>query len=335
MAGLNPQQFAELLEALRPPAAAAAAPAVLQGGPRMSKFSSADPGEWRIWRSNFRAHALVNNWNNEAQRTMLQVSMEGDAHRHTRGILHHIAGHGRPLDDILTEYDNKFLSPQASTAARAAFSCAKQLPAESLMQWKARLRELFVRANPAAEAGLNVDMNMIEKFVDGLFQREVRIHTRDQGFNNLENALVSAQTKEQSVLKEGPLSHQGRVNHLTDPQSAAPPASRTPAILAIPRTPGVCWTCQSADHYQRDCPQAPKGPPGPPPPGTGNRGRGGLGRGRFGGRGRRGVGGGRGAGRGRGGRRAISTIETPEGEEAPADDFWTQNPDTIDSGSGN
>lgn len=299
---MNNDQLQQLLAAL--PRGGAA--------PRMPKFGSSDPGEWRVWRANFIAHAAAAGWNAATQRQMLALSMEGEAHRHTRGI--NIGA--RDVAAILVDYDQCFLPPQASAAARASFKNARQMPSETILQWKARLRELYVRAHPEREALINADHDMIDTFVDGLLDPQVRIHTRDSAPATLDAASATGQTKEQGVLKENQLRSQpGRMNHID-----GPPENNG---VGMGRT---CFICASASHLMRDCPQDPKGFQAARLRGGGSGQRGGRG-GRRGSRGRFSRGFNRNTNSGRGGGRrnnggGINNIGSEDGkEESSTGDF--------------
>ena len=270
--------------------------------PKLSKLSSSDPGDYRVWKSNFQAHAVAAAWNAQTLRNMLKLSMEGEAHRQTRGIDLDI---GRAIADIWADFDRRFLPPRASAAARMSFKAARQLPSETLLQWQARLRELYVQAHPGREPDIDTDWDMIEAFTDGIHNSQVRVWTRNLGHNTLTAVVEAAQTMEQSVVKEGFLSGGGRLNQIGDG-----PGGRVQTM----GPPGGCFTC-GGNHYARDCPKRAIGAPGAA---GAPRGRG---RGQFRGKGR-GRGGQRGRGpKGRGSHKAgnssagINNIQESEEQE--------------------
>lgn len=280
------------------------------GGKRLSTFSSADPSEWRVWRANFVAFALAHDWLPAKQRNMLRTHFEGDAHRATQGV---DFGAPRAVADILVSLDAAFLPAAASKLARSEFKKACQLPTETTLAWKGRVRELYIRANPNHEDTADDEIALIECFCEGLYDTQIAHHTQDRDPQTLPAALRYAQNKEANLA-----SHQtksGRTGGAKLHQIA--PLETLAAVGA----PGSCWNCGSMEHFKSDCPK-------PVAAATaawrgGGRGRNMRGRGgRGAARGKRARGASRGAGgggRGRGGRRGGRKINSLEGAEGGVD----------------
>ena len=344
---LNAQQVQAILNNLAANVAAGGGGGTVT---KMPRFSSADPGEWRVWRSNFAAHAEANNWNEARQRAILQCSFDGDAHRHIQGV----AFGNRAIQDILRDMDACFLTEQASAAARTEFRTAAQLATESITNWKARIRELFLRAYPARAADLEQAPDLIEAFVDGLRGFNLRSRVRQLGaLNTLAGAVTRAQEQEHTLLRDardqgGPGGHKGGGLHALQPPqgpTAEGGTEGTPsgpagaveqlanALMALgvrgqpAKGAALCWTCQSSSHLRRDCPKEAgrAGGANSTGRGKGNRGRGTSGRNRQGG-----------GGRGRkGGRTSLNGMDLP-----PPEGDGTGDPEWLDQlvgamGSGN
>ncbi len=293
---MNAQQLEEILNRVVPAAVAAAAPPQPAQGTqtrRMTVLSSSDPSEWRIWRANYEALAAANNWDAPRQRHVLRTHFDGAAFEATRGVA---ITEDVAIPDILAALELCFVPAAASSMARSEFAHAQQLPTESLMQWKARLRNLFVRAFPQIPAAdVDSDIMLKETFMEGLADGEIRggLCDRLSHMNTIDDCLQAAQTRTASSAriqkKFGTGGTGGAKLHTVGDSTAALAAAVAAATL---NQLGRCWNCEKEGHFKGDCPELRRGP------------RSGRGRGRGtpkGGRGR-----GTGRPRGRGGNRTSS-----------------------------
>lgn len=254
--------------------------------------------EWVTWRSHFTTVQQINEWDDLMSRRQLKAAMIGDAARTVADI--NVEAANATIEGILTLYEDRFLTAAGGQIARVQFHALRQLPAETVLQFHSRGRELFSRAYPDRANALNNDALLIQTFALGLVDVEVSRYVLDRAPNTYVQALEMALGKHST---EEALRAHGRITKggLHSLQTA---------------TSVICWTCGRRGHVQKDCTE----------PATGSSGgwRGGRGRGR----GRR--------GRGRGGnnrnfnnsnnKAQVSSVAEPaagdhgaEGQQEPAE----------------
>lgn len=264
---MNAEQLRELIDAL---------PGGGGGRKKLRNFEgSATAGhagsEWVTWRSHFNTVQQINGWDCLMSRRQLKAAMLGDAARTVADI--DIEAAGATIDGILTLYENRFLTAAGGQIARVQFHALRQLPAETVLQFHSRGRELFSRAYPDRANALNNDALLIQTFALGLVDVEVSRYVLDR------NPATYVQALEMALGK-----------HSTEEALRAHGRITKGGLHSIQTTTSViCWTCGKRGHVQKDCTERDEGAVG--------AWRGGRGRGR--GRGRR--------GRGRGGNRNFNS----------------------------
>ena len=108
-----------------------------------------DPIEWSTFRRNFEVTHSVNQWTDIRGRMELCAAMTGEAAR----VTHHLKpAEMDSLEAMLAKYEDIFVPPSASQAAKTAFHAGRQGRSESILQFHSRLRDLFLRAYPGVDA---------------------------------------------------------------------------------------------------------------------------------------------------------------------------------------
>ena len=218
--------------------------------------------EWVTWRSHFTTVQQINEWDDLMSRRQLKAAMIGDAARTVADI--NVEAANATIAGVLTLYEDRFLTAAGGQIARVQFHALRQLPAETVLQFHSRGRELFSRAYPDRANALNNDALLIQTFALGLVDVEVSRYVLDRAPATYVQALEMALGKHST---EEALRAHGRITKggLHSLQTA---------------TSVICWTCGRRGHVQKDCTE----------PTTTTGGSGGWRGGRGRGRGRRGRG---------------------------------------------
>jgi len=234
----------------------AALPGAVGGGRRkLTIFSSGNPTDWKIWRRNFVQTALINGWQDQRQRREAVANIEGIAATSVSDIE---PDNYADIQLLLEALEARFLPAAQTQTAKTEFNLSKQKPGETVIQWHARLRELFIRAYPARNP-INDDQ-LIDKFVSGLYDRDVMSFILDRDPNTYAAALEHAQRRTSALLvlarnKGGtngtttnPIAHLGQEDYEDNSYGE---------LNAIGRN--QCWYCRKAGHLRDDCQEFIKG----------------------------------------------------------------------------
>ena len=285
---LTPAMFQQLMANQRP--AGAGPPA--GGFRKLAPLKSADPIEWDTWRKTFEQTVICNAWDHSRARRELYASMEGEAHHQVRNIpvnaVPDANGVVPPVQDMLNEYQERFVPESAITLARERFRAARQKSEETNNQFHNRVRYLWTAANPNAPANdLEGDRDAREVFLFGLRNEAVREQTAMQHPETFTRCLALANSNEATIrqLQRRNPYHRRGIHALSAPSTAAMDKDKNT----------ICWHCNDKGHVKRNCPLLRN--KNSSPSGSKNKANRAGGRGQQNGRGR-----GRGGSRGRGGR---------------------------------
>lgn len=217
-------------------------------GQKVSKFSSLDGAEWRVWRRNFEIVAVINGWNNLRQRQQARVAMEGDASEAVSDIDH--AAANLTCAQLLDLYQARFLPATETALARVRFKRAASTSSETPLEWSTRVRALFKAAYPDGNAQTNQDL--IDQFNIGLRDRVVCTHVVSLNPVTLAEALAAAQSR--TAAEEFVLA--GRTALQDD---AGANTTNINAVHNSNQDDGdssnqmKCWFCNNTAHLRREC----------------------------------------------------------------------------------
>jgi len=219
--------------------------------------------DWLSFRDMFRNYARFGGYTEAEAKSALNLCMRGTAQRAVSAI--DPLNPALSYDNMVLQYEAKFLPASASALARTQYEEARQGPKEPILTYHGRLQTLLLRAHP----DLTVDATVfVRKFITGLYSKPVRTQVLRMDPQTYTAALNAAQA-EHAVLE------QGKVNPMTDVTSAGDGRGpyQSMDINAIDIATAVCHNCQKVGHLQRDCPhpRREKSRKEPLPPRSGSR----------------------------------------------------------------
>ena len=222
------------------------------------KYYSDLPGEnFLAWRSQFQVISEYNRWSQDEGKAMAFAYMSGQALESVMDI-----GLTDPLEsvkDLLDKYQARFLPESRSQMLRAQFDHVVQLPNESIQKLHSRMRVLYQLAYPDLKD--RSEINLIERFIKALNNREVQNHVRRRKPAKYTDVLNVAQEETAFVLMDA-------VTHSpSGPQQPMPgDGSFIGALRARPQiAPAVrqatttsdkkCYYCGEGTHLINRCPK--------------------------------------------------------------------------------
>ena len=222
-------------------------------GKKVPQLESTNPIDWKTWRQRFQTIVTIAGWNDLRARRELFAAMTGSAAKIVADIAIEDPAGGVPagavartLDLVLTDYEARFVTTEASDQAEADFELAQQMTDESLLEWHARLRDLYLRAFPGADLDVGPGGRTLRKrFTAGLDSKDVRIHVYDQRPDNYNDCLNHAMRKQATLLLEKGNEKKGK-------------SSAHVAAIGKPRStigPNECYFCHGQGHFLSDCPK--------------------------------------------------------------------------------
>jgi len=216
---------------------------------RVRVLDSIKPEDWLVWKRYFSNLARMWAWGNDRFRGELITAMDGDAARATADI--DLAGLNQ--NECLAAYEERFITRAGSELAETSFRRAKQgedSADETILQFHARCRELFVRAYPGqATEGDGLARNLRNIFTFGLSDTKITEYVYDRRPDTYTDCLSYAQEKYSTIqILEDKKKTGGNVNAM----GGALPNTPTNSDQGGPR--GPCHGCLQHGHYARNCP---------------------------------------------------------------------------------
>lgn len=254
------------------------------------KLESLDPESFLVWKRNFLDTAVLNNWDVNRAKLTARAALSGEAAAACHTI--DLGDNQRTLENLLDDYENRILTPAASTMAESLFEQASQAPGESVNKFHARLRSLFVRAFPNLLPEVENRRELIKRFLAGLKDGQIRLHAKSQNPQTYTAACEAASQYEAVLLSEKPGGSRG---HGVHQMQAAAATAAPPRVARIGQkensvTGSVCRFCHRDTHETPNCfalyhtrealKTFPESTYRPQSRGSAPRGRGGRGRGR-------------------------------------------------------
>lgn len=202
---------------------------------KIPAFEKADATEWLQWRETFERIANLKGWNDDRRKNIIIGKMRGDAVAAVASIdTTLLTSHG-----VLEAYARKFVTEAGQTYARQKFRMAKQERTEDLTAFHTRLIMLYRQAHPAGNVETTVEL--VEKFVFGLYNRQVQEYVLDQHPDNMTDALRHANVKMATV-------------HAMSMQHGGGSKGGVFGIEAKTSGSGPkCWKCGEFGHMRREC----------------------------------------------------------------------------------
>ncbi len=239
---------------------------------KLKPFESGDATEWLQWRKRFEILAEGKGWDPAQQVRAIRQSMMGYAVDATGdievgeiaanaalGIAHRAAL--TPVQ-VLNAYEAKFVTAAGTTKARDDFLAAHQGQQETVSQWHTRVKMLYRRAHPQANA--ETSHELLEKFQYGLWNGTVCDRTLTDRPLNMTQALdrASHHVATLSALRRRGIRQRNELGggSLNFMGSAA--GNGGPTTNGNPHAHLTCHGCKEKGHIRRNCSKAKKGKDG-------------------------------------------------------------------------
>lgn len=219
-------------------------------------YTKLDAQEWRIWRSNFEIIADINGWGHLRQRREIASSMKGEA----KSAVAHIptgihADPVLPAAGLLNAYQERFVPPVATDAAKGEVAKAAQRENESLLQWHTRLRMLHERAWPLLTADqMNQREELVKDFIRGLRNRKIIREILAQNPQTYDAVYTSAERFnfiDENIAEQ----YAPKIAAMAPPQSSSSkhPGGRGRRPLRNAQPNDVCFNCDKQGHFRFYC----------------------------------------------------------------------------------
>jgi hypothetical protein len=283
----NEQQFANLVDALRP---VPPQPRPEPARAKLEPFEQTGAVEWGVFRDRFTYVAELNLWTPANARMHLVAHMKGPARLATK----HIPSRQHenpvpPLEEMLQEYEDIFITPAATAAAKNEYVSCRQKTGESEVDYHSRMRFLRIRAYPQEPAAdLEASVDVIDRFLEGLIDSEVAFTTKKDGPATFTAALTACSLAKAHIdwnARRAKLSSGAAINSFQRKETGASRKSTSQPRMSSWRKKmqdnidsqgrKKCFTCGSVDHMIKDCPKEKKSSAGGKWSGSGGKGKGG------------------------------------------------------------
>jgi hypothetical protein len=217
-----------------------------QQPPRLPQltFENTESDDWLMFRQAFLNHLRYYRCDDEQGRRALLSCMRGLAFRAISALDHE---GGLDLQQLLAEYERKFLPPAASDTARMKFETAVQGAKEDILPFHGRLLTLYQRAWPDIPFQ---PRQLIRAFARALNRRGLRLAILRRDPATYEEALDLA-LREQAA----------QVASLAVPGTAPAPGgagAEEPMEIGALTKDARCYNCDRPGHIARDCRARPR-----------------------------------------------------------------------------
>ena len=250
-------------------------------------FSNSKGEDWLSFKRAFLNHRRAHRYDDWTSRVVLAACMRDAAAAAVLNVrVEGIPGIRVNFDDVIREYEARFLPASASALAQTKFESAVQMKGETVLSWHSRVRDLFERAYPNQRD----QTVLVRRFALGLNRIAVRNRVLRGGMDNFDAALDLAQSEmavedtnralagaphlmsqgsgtgpePMEIGRVGVKKDQGKVAALGQarrwPRNPNQPRQKFQVSAhprRVPRTPGTgkrrCYKCGQIGHYQATC----------------------------------------------------------------------------------
>ncbi|KAJ8733536.1 hypothetical protein PYW08_001834 [Mythimna loreyi] len=206
---------------------------------------------WTAFKYQFETLMKTNRWDDEQSFAALTLALRGDALL----VLENLPSDGRTLERLMEGLDTRYGDKHLEHVFRAQLRDRTQRPNESLQQWGVEVERLVRRAYMSMTPE-TVEVNLVQAFIDGLRDTEVRAMVRLGHHQTLKSAMAHA--LEVEAVRQDSRTHRVRevvVSPSVQPRQREGVVSSSAKSRYIP----TCYGCGEKGHIRTDCPKRKRG----------------------------------------------------------------------------
>ncbi|KAJ8705925.1 hypothetical protein PYW07_010702 [Mythimna separata] len=204
---------------------------------------------WTAFKYQFQTLVKTNRWDDDQSFAALTLALRGDALL----VLENLPSDGRTLERLMEGLDTRYGDKHLEHVFRAQLRERTQRSNESLQQWGVEVERLVRRAYMSMTPEM-VEVNLVQAFIDGLRDTEVRATVRLGHHQTLKSAMAHA--LEVEAVRQDSRTH--RVREVVVSPSVQP-RHREVASSAKSRYIPTCYGCGEKGHIRTDCPKRKRG----------------------------------------------------------------------------
>lgn len=206
---------------------------------------SSETQDWAIFRATFECAAQFYGYEDPQAKLALKYCMRDSAARAVGDIP--LNNDDQTLGDVLDLYEARFMPNAQSSSAQAQFDLAKQGTRESILQWHARLRALYLRAYPG---GIIDNALPIRRFALGLRRDNVMRQVLRERPEAFAEALACALNEESVIESTSPMYQVNMAKRSELKRNIDDPEPMEIGQMANNNT---CFQCNKKGHFAKDC----------------------------------------------------------------------------------
>ncbi|KAJ8736264.1 hypothetical protein PYW08_006920 [Mythimna loreyi] len=206
---------------------------------------------WTAFKYQFETLVKTNRWDDEQSFAALTLALRGDALL----VLENLPSDGRTLERLMEGLDTRYGDKHLEHVFRAQLRERIQKPNESLQQWGVEVERLVRRAYVSMTPE-TVEVYLVQAFIDGLRDTEVRATVRLGHHQTLKSAMAHA--LEVEAVRQDSRTHRVRevvVSPSVQPLQREGVVSSSAKSRYIP----TCYGCGEKGHIRTDCPKRKRG----------------------------------------------------------------------------
>ncbi|KAJ8730852.1 hypothetical protein PYW08_002265 [Mythimna loreyi] len=206
---------------------------------------------WTAFKYQFETLVKTNRWDDEQSFAALTLALRGDALL----VLENLPSDGKTLERLMEGLDTRYGDKHLEHVFRAQLRDRTQRPNESLQQWGVEVERLVRRAYVSMTPE-TVEVYLVQAFIDGLRDTEVRATVRLGHHQTLKSAMAHA--LEVEAVRQDSRMH--RVREVVDSPSVQP-RHREGVVSSSTKSRYIptCYGCGEKGHIRTDCPKRKRG----------------------------------------------------------------------------